>query len=253
MDLIIVNFALTLTRCASFVAFSPHFGDREIPRLVKLGLAVALTCFWFDPLRSPDTTLLGADGFTALAAFVLVVRELLLGAALGYLFQLILLPARLAGSYIGQEMGLNMATVADPTSPMGVNLIGRILELTALLVFLCLNVHHTLLIGLHTAVQAVPVGTPFDASRWSLLIPKLGQAHAQGMLIAAPAGVCLFVLSGALVMLTRATPQMNLFSIGFPLRILAGLLSLLFFFPNMLQMIGLMLEQAQDVLWEVFG
>lgn len=247
-----LNFILTLTRCAAFVAFAPQFGDRELPRQIKVGMAMALTFFWFNPLRPLDQSLIPASGeIQAVGLFLIVFRELLLGATIGFLFQLLLLPARIAGSYIGQEMGLSMAMVADPSSPGGTTLISRVLEVFAILLFLSLDVHHLMLAGLNGAFQLVPIGAEFEPRRWEIVFTHFAQMNSQGLLLAAPIGACLFVMSAALALLTRATPQLNLFSIGFPLRILAGLIGLAIFLPQLIHLMTGTFGQAHGLVLEL--
>src|SRR5258708_2533819 len=105
-----VYFVLVLGRVGTGVFMLPLFGGTNMPRLVKIGVALALAIFWIGAVGVPsDTALLqrleaGAWPLLALA----LAREAILGALLGLAFGLFLLPARVAGEFIQQQMGLSL-------------------------------------------------------------------------------------------------------------------------------------------------
>ena len=98
-------FTLILVRVATFVALLPVFGGKNLPRLVKIGLSVALAAMWLGTYQTAPMApfLRSADNIHWLSFAVAVGREVVLGAILGYAFGLLLLPARIAGSYIARR------------------------------------------------------------------------------------------------------------------------------------------------------
>src|SRR5262245_17861705 len=112
IDTWVMAYSLVLARVGSFVAFLPVLGGKQVPRLVKLGTTVALACVWFG---SADTTavreLLGRSPNALWWGYGLAAgREAALGAVLGYAFALFLVPVRIAGELIAEEMGFSMAS-----------------------------------------------------------------------------------------------------------------------------------------------
>src|SRR5690606_28334117 len=95
-----LSFVLILARCAALVGFSPWLGGAETPRLVKVGLVVALSLVWFDP-QAAAPAVVGSDpaSWGWMLIGWLTAKEVLLGASLGYLLRLVVVPARMAGSY----------------------------------------------------------------------------------------------------------------------------------------------------------
>ena len=114
---LVVYFALVLARAGTGVLVLPLFGGQNMPRMVKLGFALALAAFWITTLGVPaDTAILrqlNAGSWPLLA--LAVAREALLGALLGLAFNLFLLPARYAGEFITQQMGLSLGQTLGPT------------------------------------------------------------------------------------------------------------------------------------------
>src|SRR5262245_61263501 len=116
MAVLVLCFALVLARVGAFVAVLPLLGGGAVPRLVKLGLTVALGCSWFGTLfaKLPPEGLSASLQSSWPALGVAAGREMLLGALLGYAFGLFLLPARAAGEVLSQETGLSLGGLLDP-------------------------------------------------------------------------------------------------------------------------------------------
>lgn len=231
-----VSFSLILARVGAFVATQPLFGGRQMPRLVKVGLAAALATFWIGDL-GPGTELddIGhaADG-PWIGYVIAAARESLIGAMLGYGLAILLMPVRTAGDFIGQEMGLSMASVADPLSDNSATLVGQLVESLGIAVFLGLNGHHAWLAALHGTFARWPIGGAFPKIPVLPLLGGMAQAHEWGLLLALPLATCMFASSLLLALMARVAPQLNLMSIGFALRIGIGLLAMMVFLPDLL-------------------
>lgn len=234
-DAAVLAFALILVRIATFVALLPLFGGRNLPHTVKIGLSTALAGFWFSMHGEAAAAALAdpAGDIPWLRLAILCGREALLGGALAFALGLFLVPMRIAGAYIGQEMGLSMATMTDPSGENSSTLIAQIIENLGVLLFFVLDLHHVLLTTLHASFLSRPAGTDFTLPRTSWLLHGINDAHEAGLLLAAPVGVVLFVTTIVLLVSMRAVPQFNLFSVGMTVRLAAGLLAMLIFLPEM--------------------
>ena len=76
----------------------------------------------------------------------------------------------------------------------------------------------------------------------------VGIGAAVGLVLVAPMALCLFLTTIVLALLTRAAPQLNIYTVGFPLRMLVGLGSLLLFLPQLMAGLGRMLAHFSDML-----
>jgi flagellar biosynthetic protein FliR len=234
IESLVLSFSLILARVGAFVAVLPLLGAATTPRTVKIGLSVALAMLYFMLLGgSVLPASFAGDNSLSWAAFVVVLmKETLLGAFLGYAMSLVMLPVRIAGDYLGQEMGLALATQADPTAPNPSIVISQLFEMFAGVLFLGLDGHHLFFAALHSTFLRIPLGGWSGLSAAGPMATGLAQAQEWGLMLAAPVGAILFLTSIVLALLTRAAPQMNLFSIGFGLRVGIGLAAVLLLLPD---------------------
>jgi flagellar biosynthetic protein FliR len=235
MAVLVLCFALVLARVGAFVGVLPLLGGGAVPRLVKVGLTVALTCSWFDTLFGK----LAPEGLSASlqsswpALGVAAGRELFLGALLGYAFGLFLLPARAAGEVLSQETGLSLGGLLDPLGGSSSSALPQLFEMLSIVLILGLDGHHLFLLLLHGSFTRYPVGVALPEVPVGHLVDGLAAAQEWGVVLAMPVAVYLFLTTVVLIILSRAAPQLTLYSIGFPLRIGVGLVALLLLLPNL--------------------
>lgn len=225
---------LVLARVGGFVAFLPLFGGHTVPRRVKAGLAVALTGFWFgglDPHALP-TLAIQAGPAAWLAVTLAAIREAVLGAVLGYGFGLVLLPARVAGEFLTQQMGLSVVTALNPGAEATTGTVTQFFETLGILIFLGLDGHHLFLAALHATFTTWPVGGPGTPLPLVPVLNGVGRTQEWGLLLAAPLGVCLFLTSVLLAFMARAAPQLNIYSVGFTLQVGVALVATLLLLPE---------------------
>lgn len=248
-------FVLILARTATFIAMLPLLGGRQLPRTVKIGLSVALSTMWFGAFGiAPAAAVLElAPQQSFLPYIVAISREVVFGAMLGYAFGLFLLPAQIAGSYVSQEMGLTLATVADPMSNGATNVISQLFEALAVLLFFALDAHHVLLTALHVTFASRPIGSPMDLEAVDVLARGVAEAHEWGLLIVAPAAICLFITVVVLALLMKVAPQMNLFTVGLTVRLIVGLAASLAFLPEMVWYLSRVFRNAEGLVERLIG
>lgn len=230
----LMTFGLILARVSSFIATIPYLGGNFVPNTIKAGTALALTCFWFSESGAMSIQVMVTMerqpwlGFAAAVA-----REVIVGCALGYVFGLFLVPFRIAGEYIAQEMGLTLGTITDPTRPETSTVFGEFFEVFGVLLFFTHDVHHLFLAALHSSFARHPIGGSFVAIPVATQLSALASATEWGLTLAAPVASCLFITSLVLGLMSRAAPQLNLMSFGYPLRILIGLFATYFLWPDL--------------------
>ncbi len=230
-----VAFLLVLMRVAGFVVFLPPFSGSNVPNPVKVGLVTALTLLF--SIKSVPQLALSLNqevvGNWVLVAW-LVARETLFGASLGWMLGLILVPIRIAGAYIVQEMGLTMAAVTSATENAESNVLSQILEICAILFIFGSNLDHQFIRLLDATFTAFPSGRAWTLPSQDWFISSLAQTSSLGLAIAAPVGIVLFAGLFATMIIMRQAPQFNLFSFGTPIRLVIGLVALIWFLPSIL-------------------
>ena len=221
-------FLLVLARVSVFVAFFPLFSKRQVPPHIKVGLAVALTVFWMADaeavIRVPDLDSAGSWLF-----LFLVIKEAFTGILLAVILGLFFWPARIAGSYVAQELGLSLAAISDPGSQDSSTLISRIFEAFSILLFFSLNLHHFIVLTIHLSFKNSLTQVGLVDLPTEQIAASLNHVTDYGLLIIAPLLVLLMLVSLILAFLNRAAPSLNLFSVGMSIRVgLGGFLLFLF-------------------------
>ncbi len=244
-----ISFTLILVRVGTFVTIMPLFGSQNVPRTVKVGFTLALTVLWFTVFGlGPDSELEWARQANWFAVGLAMGREAILGAMMGYAFGLFLLPARVAGEFLSQEMGLTLGNLVDPTFAQPAGALTQLYEMLGVLVFLGLDGHHVLLAVLHGTFVRWPIGGELGALPVRQLVTGATLTEQWGLLLAAPVALCLFITAVVLALLARAVPQINFQAVGFPLRLIVGMVAMLVLLPELLAGVVSLLGHLNELL-----
>lgn len=235
-------------RAGAAMLAAPLFGAMSVPVQLRafLGVAIALFIHQWVPLP-PLPDLASVAGMAAL------VQELVIGFALGFVLQIAFAIPLIAAEQIAGTMGMAMATSVDPASGSQSGAIGQMFSLTLIFVFLALGAHllwFELLIESYRAVPPGPLGLSAEAM---LRVPAFGgQMLATAAAIALPVVLVLLLVQAATGVLSRSAPSLNLFALGLPAGVLAGIAALIAVLPVVIDQFAdvsqLAVEQAAGVL-----
>jgi flagellar biosynthetic protein FliR len=205
-------------RIGAFLMVMPLIGGSFTPVRVRLLLAVALTIA-IAPIVPPAVT---QDVLSA-AGLVMMIQEIGIGVGLGFLVQLVFDAIALGGQVIGMSMGLGFAVFLDRARGVSVPVLGQLFLMLAMLVFLALDGHLTMIQLLAQSFRAWPI------SEGGLTIPILSellmwtsQLFVFAIKIALPAITALLIVNLSFGVMSRAAPTLNLFAVGFPVAMLLG-------------------------------
>lgn len=239
---------LLLARIGAFVAVMPPFAART-PRTVRAAFAIVLTVFYVyaGSLKWDADFATRAIDLHPLRYALALVREALLGASMGFAFALFLLPARLAGEFVTLQIGLNAAQAQSPSGPDGGGPLTNTFETAAGMLFLVADGHHLVFLALHASFDTLPLGGTLlpDANP---MLNGLSTSYEMGLLLAGPLALCLFLLSVTLAIMTRAAPQLNVYSVGFTLQVFVALLGGLFLLPELVRALTVVVEHTKQTL-----
>lgn len=189
--------------------------------LLVLGLSVGLTLgVPLDQLPNPGT--MGAGSLVAAALTELALgNTLALGVLTGFA------AVSMAGRLIDVQVGFGIAQVFDPATSRQVPVLQAIFDRLAIVLFFILNGHHALLRGIAYSLDRFPLARPWPldaAAPW--VLKHVAALFGLGLALAAPIVVCLLMVELALGVLARNLPQMNMFVVGVPVKIIVGLAAL---------------------------
>ena len=231
---------LAFLRIATFVSLLPPFAGRGLPKTVKIGLALALA------LGMTTGHSLSGPVPDGPMLIWLGLRETLTGGLLAICLGLFLYPAKIAGEYLNQEVGLSFATTISAIEPQSQGVLSQVLECFAVLLFMALNVDHYLYRFLQLSFERRPVGGPVWQPNLEAVAHLGDLLSAWGLRIVAPLACVMALTSLGLFLASRWTPQFNLQSIGFQLRVLVGLTAIFFGLPELIGMLQLSLFEVAE-------
>ncbi|WP_410002296.1 flagellar biosynthetic protein FliR [Pseudomonas fluorescens] len=214
----VASFVLPLFRVTAVLMSMPVFGTTLVPGRVRLYLALAITVV-IAPGLPPMPPVNALD----LNALMLVAEQILIGALLGFSLQLFFQAFVVAGQIISIQMGMAFASMIDPTNGVNTAVIGQFLTMLVTLLFLAMNGHLVVFEVLTESFTTMPVGSAMLVNHFWEIAGKLGWVLGAAMVLVLPAITALLVVNIAFGVMTRAAPQLNIFSIGFPLTLVLGM------------------------------
>jgi len=227
---------------AAFVA-APVFGAAFVPVQLRLIVALAVGI----PALAATHFALPPDGLASIAGFMLVAGEVMTGLAIGFAVQIGFSAAVLAGETIGNTMGLGFAAMIDPANGQHNPMLGQFLTILATFLFLAMDGHLALARIIVESYRALPPGNAWiSAQGIHGLVLFGGILFAAGLSIALPVGFALILVQLVMAMLARSAPQLNLFAVGLPAALLAGIVLLALAAPVIGQGILAALNQGLD-------
>lgn len=247
IEAMVIASLLIFFRVSAFIAFLPPLNGQGVPSTVKIGLSLAISYLLASQHARPLAMSLSistsdAGGWLELA--LLGIRETALGAGLAWLFSLCLVPVRIAGAWIAQEMGLTLGGLSSPMDQQPSNVISTMLEAVSIILFFVLDLHHIMIYSLGQSFALRPTAGAWSMPSWNTVVFSVTQAVDDGFLIVAPIGILLFVVSLTILITMRTAPQFNFMSYGMTLRLAAGMCGLIMFLPEICGTIQQLLYRA---------
>lgn len=185
---------------------------------VAAALAVILT---------PLVPVVNIQNLPLTAYALLTLKQLAVGLAMGYLASLLLLCAEMGSQLLDVQMGIGAAQLFDPSAGEQTAILGRMHHIIAAMVFLAVNGHHWLILGIFRSFQLVPVDE-FSISPGSFyaVFILFWRSLEIALRVAAPGIAALFLADVTLGLIARGVPQMNVFFVGIPPKILLAIIIL---------------------------
>ena len=224
----LAGFFFPFVRIAALVMTAPILSDDSMPQMVRAGLALAITL-----VIAPALPITAISPFSG-AGIVLVLEQVLIGAAIGFAMQVAFAAVTLAGDMIGLQMGLSFATFVDPEHNVSTPVIGSFLSILLMLYFLAMNGHLQMIAALGDTFHSMPVaGGHLALADMGAILQAAGDIFSAGFRLALPVIATLLIANLTLGMLMRTAPQVNLLAIGFPLTLSLGFIVLTLMLPSL--------------------
>ena len=213
-------------RIGACLMVAPIFGARFVPARVRVLLAAAVTLLVLPLLPPGEVKPFSAEGV------VITVHQVLIGAAMGFVLQVVFDALAMGGQLLANGMGLGFAFNVDPLRGTGTAVLGQFYMVLVTLTFLELDGHVALIATLVEGFERMPVAAAAPATEtWWDVAAWGSQLFAGALRVALPGMTALLVANRAFGVVSRAAPTLNLFAVGFPAMIVFGLVIVLFGLP----------------------
>jgi flagellar biosynthetic protein FliR len=223
-------FLLIFVRLTAFFVSAPIFSMRGVPSQFKIGFGFFVSLVAFTTVNVDQPIPLD------LSLIIIILKEVMVGLALGFVASLILYTVQVAGAFIDFQMGFAIANVVDPQTGAQVPILGNFKYMLALLFLLTVDGHHMMLDGVFRSYQMVPIEAMFipigseEVARF--ITDTFVQMFLVAFQLALPIVGSLFLVDVALGIVARTVPQLNVFVVGLPLKILVGFVVILITIPT---------------------
>ncbi|MES2090823.1 MAG: flagellar biosynthetic protein FliR [Pseudomonadota bacterium] len=218
---------------------APVLSMRVIPRRVRMGLGVLIVMAAQPTL--PDMPVVALNSPQAL---MVLTQQVLIGLTMGFAARVVFASIEFAGELVGLQMGLNFASFFDPMSGGQATAVSRFYGTCAAWLFVVMNGHLMLTAAVVRSFETFPVSAE-PLAFLQVVQPQVWGAEIfkTGLWVALPVVAMLMLVNLVMGLVARVSPQMNIFSIGFPITLGVGLTGLWLTLPMMQTPMTMALER----------
>ncbi len=249
MNTLIINnyiyfFILIMSRYLGIFLLTPVLGSPVLLSRIKVILAFFMAIVTYPVLKKVTIITMPAKTILILSG---IIKELTIGVLVGFTIFIVFAAVQLAGQFIDLRMGFRIANIFDPISGASSPIIGQFKNIFFTLVFLAINGHHIIINNLYKSFSILPPGQiKISGMLWQYIFRKSGNLFIIAFKIALPVMGTIFIIDVILGFLARSVPQMNIFIIGLPVKIVIG-------FVFLLLTIHIIIYYYSDILYRVLN
>lgn len=231
-------------RIGAFLLAAPILGTQLVSPRIRLALAMMITLIVAPLLpKAPSVELLSLPGL------LIVVQQVIVGLSMGFIMQVVFHAFVLAGQAVAMKMGLGFASMNDPSNGVTVTVISQFYLMMSTLLFLSLDGHLILIDTLIRSFQTLPMATQgLSPTGLSTIVQLAGWMFGAAVVVALPVLTSILVVNIAFGVMNRSAPQMNVFTVGFPITLIFGLLLIWFSLTNFLPLYRSLVDEGMMML-----
>jgi flagellar biosynthesis protein FliR len=245
-------FLLMFTRIVTIVALLPIFGSSTMPVQLKVGLALVLTALVFAPTVGLHPLHI-TGGWSGAMLIVLIVKEVIVGLAIGFASTFLFAAVNFAARLVDTEMGFGMVDLIDPFSDDTVTAMGQLWIIVFTIILLTTNGHYFFLLAIQKSFEQIPLlGVNFHAGAIaSQFVDMTGAVFVLAIRLSAPVYVALIMTEMALGVVARTVPQINIYFVGLPMKIMIGIAATMVVFPMLAGLFRKIFEGLLNDIWSL--
>lgn len=205
-------------RIMAFLRFVPIFDNSALPMRVRIIFSLALAIIITPMIPHPIPT-----DLLSINTLILTVEQTVWGMLFGLMLQFLFLALQLAGQILSFNMGMSMAVMNDPSSGASTTVLSEMVNMYAILLFFAMDGHLLLVSILFKGFTYWPIGNALQPQTLRTVALALTWVFASATLLALPTTFIMMIVQGGFGLLNRISPSLNLYSLGFPINMLAGM------------------------------
>jgi flagellar biosynthetic protein FliR len=219
-----INYLFVTARVSGILFTAPVFGSSSVDVRLRLFFSFILGFILYS--IKGDVTLEDID---TVLLFIILIKELLIGIAMGVLGQFIFAGVQLGGQIIGFQMGFAVVDVIEPQSNIQASIIAQFQNIVMILIFLAIGGHLLIIKAIAYSFDVVKLGTfVFSDNSYIFIVKLFANVFVIAIKLVAPVFVTMLITHVVMGLIGRLVPQINLLIVGFPLQIAVGLIMLIF-------------------------
>ncbi len=218
---LVVAFVLLATRFGALLLMTPPLGGGAVPPMVRVAIVVALAACFSPLVPAP------VQGWSLWQIVAAMAGEAALGATMALGLGLAFAAFSVGARVLDTQIGFGIGQVFDPSTRQQMPILTGAFAQLALVLFFSSDAPHGMLRGVVLSIQAYPPGSAWSAR--SAFVPVVGQVaglFSLGFAMVAPVVFCLLLVEMGLGVISRSLPQMNMFVMSLPIKVLVGLAAL---------------------------
>lgn len=220
-------FFLILSRWAGMILLAPVFGARGVPSMVKVGFAGSITVVLYPLISAMNPSIP-----TSLLPYIAtVLKEVLVGLVIGFVIYTFTAILEGAGQLVDLQMGFSMGASIDPIYGVQSPMMGNFQVVLATMLLLATNAHYYLIAAMVKSYAYIPINPSKLPGGYLYYAQLVGNVFALSIQLALPVFGALLVSDVGVGLLSRTVPQLNIFAVVFPVKIVLGLVILFLAVP----------------------
>ncbi|WP_394128870.1 flagellar biosynthetic protein FliR [Shewanella maritima] len=243
----LASYILPLFRISSMLMVMVVFGANTTPTRIRLMLSVAITVA-VAPVIPPIEPI----ELIAFSTAFIILQQVLIGAAMGFVTQLVMQTFVLTGQIIGMQTSLGFSSMVDPTSGQQTPIVGNMFLLLATLIFLAVDGHLMMFRMLVASFETIPISIEgIRVENYRAMAMWASYMFGAALTMSISAIVALLLINFSFGVMTRASPQLNIFAIGFPVTMVSGLFILWLTLGPIMAHFGEVWHEAQILMCDI--
>lgn len=242
------TFLLVFVRVLGMMIIVPILGNSGIPAMTRVAFALFLSLIVLNvtPAQAP------VSSFEPVVFGVAVIVEFVTGYIIGFSAYVVYSILSLAGQFIDMQIGFSMVNVFDPMSQIQLTITGNLYYYILMMIAIVTNAYHFFIRALVRSFHLIPLGgMVLSPGLNNSLVGYMTNFFGIALRIAAPIFFVMLLTNVVLGVLARTVPQLNMFVIGFPLKIIFGLLTIYVTLMSFRSVSDLLIDESERQILEV--